>query len=217
VPKWCKAIIAVLLLPVCLGAAQALWMVLRASGDATTIWVATLAGAACWVVIYLLLPKPMWVYVFGHEFTHALWVWAFGGSVKKFKASATGGHVVVTRNNFFIALAPYFFPVYVVLVVLVFLIGHLLWNWKNYLPWFHLFVGAAYAFHITLTWHILKSKQSDITEHGYLFSAVVIFLGNVGVLLVGVPLLAAKVGLLTVLGWWLECTGEVLHRLGRIF
>ena len=82
VPKWCKTLIAVLLLPVCLGAAQALWMVLRASGDATTIWVASLAGAACWVVIYSLLPKPMWIYVFGHEFTHALWAWAFGGSVK---------------------------------------------------------------------------------------------------------------------------------------
>jgi len=29
-----------------------------------------LAGAACWVVIFLLLPKPMWIYVFGHELTH---------------------------------------------------------------------------------------------------------------------------------------------------
>ena len=216
-PKWCKTFIAVLLLPVCLGAAETLWMVLKASGDAITIWVASAAGAACWGVIYSLLPKPMWVYVFGHELTHALWAWAFGGRVKKFKASAKGGHVVVSKSNFFIALAPYFFPVYVVLAVLVFVAGHLLWNWKNYLPWFHLLVGAAYAFHITLTWHILKTEQSDITQQGYLFSAVVIFLGNIGVLLIGVPLLAAKVDLLTALGWWLECTGEVLHRLGRLF
>jgi hypothetical protein len=33
---------------------------------------------------------------------------------------------------------------------------------------------------------------------------------------VGIPLLASKVDVLTALGWWLECTGEVLHRLGRV-
>ena len=93
----------------------------------------------------------------------------------------------------------------------------MIWNWRSYLPWFHLFIGAAYAFHITLTWHILKSRQSDITQQGYLFSAVIIFLGNIGVLLIGVPLLAAKVDLVTMLGWWMKCTGDVLLRLGRIF
>jgi hypothetical protein len=65
-PKWCKTVIGILLLPVCAGAGSALWQVLRASGTADTLWVAALAGAGCWLVIYLLLPKPMWVYVFGH-------------------------------------------------------------------------------------------------------------------------------------------------------
>ena len=82
---------------------------------------------------------------------------------------------------------------------------------------FHLLLGAAYAFHVTLTWHILKSRQSDITEQGYLFSAVVIFLGNVAVLLIGIPLLAAKVDVTTALGWWLECTGNVVHRMGKLW
>ena len=65
-PKWVKTIIAILLLPLCIGSTKALVMVLRASGGADTVWVALLAGAACWVVIYLLLPKPMWIYVVGH-------------------------------------------------------------------------------------------------------------------------------------------------------
>jgi hypothetical protein len=43
-----------------------------------------------------------------------------------------------------------------------------------------------------------------------LFSAVIIFLGNVCVLLFGVPLLTAKAGLLNALGSWLEATGQVL-------
>jgi hypothetical protein len=188
-------------------------MVVRSCGGADTTWVPFLSGAACWVVVYLLLPKPMWVYVLGHELTHALWTWLLGGKVRGFKASATGGHVVVNKSHFVIALAPYFFPLYAVLVVLGFLAGHWLWRWQDYLVWFHLLLGAAYAFHVTLNWHILKHRQSDISDQGYLFSAVIIFLGNVAVLLVGIPLLVPKVGVMTALGWWLECTGEAVRRL----
>lgn len=216
-PKWFKTILAILLLPVCVGAGWALWLVLGASGHADTIWVAALSGAACWLVIYLMLPKPMWVYVFGHELTHALWTWLLGGRVKKFRASSRGGHVVVTKSNFLIALAPYFFPLYAVLVVLFFLAGHWLWKWEQHLVWFHLLLGAAYAFHITLTWHILKSSQTDITEQGYLFSAVVIFLGNIAVLLVGIPLLIEKVDVATALRWWAACTAEAVRQLTRAF
>jgi hypothetical protein len=210
-PKWVKFIAALFFLPACVGAFPALWRVVRASGSADTIWVALLAGAACWGVIYLLLPKPMWVYIFGHELTHALWTWLFGGSVKRFKATSDGGHVVVTKSNFLISLAPYFFPLYVALVVAVFVIGNLLWNWTRYFVWFHLLVGAAYAFHATLTWHILQTRQTDITEHGYVFSAVVILLGNAGVLLIGIPLLTGKVGVLTALGWWMNGTLGVVQ------
>lgn len=215
-PKWCKTIIAILLLPACVGAGSALWLVLRASGTADTLWVSALSGAACWLVIYLLLPKPMWVYVVGHELTHALWTWVLGGRVKKFKASAQGGHVVVTKSNFLIALAPYFFPLYAVLVVAVFAAVHWIWGWRDYAAWFHLLLGAAYAFHLTLTWHVLKSSQSDITEQGYLFSAVVIFLGNVGVLLVGIPLVAARVDVLRAFQWWAASTVEVVQRIVRL-
>ncbi len=108
----------------------------------------------------------MWVYVFGHELTHAVWTWLMGGKVKKFKASANGGHVVVNKSNFAIALAPYFFPLYAVLVVLVFLVGHWLWNWHHYLVWFHLLLGAAYAFHVTLNWHILKHQPNGYQRAG---------------------------------------------------
>lgn len=215
-PKWAKTIIAILLLPVCIGAGKTLWMVMRGCGGADLTLVPILAGAACWVVIYLLLPKPMWLYVFGHELTHALWVWLFGGRVKRFKATSNGGHVVVDKTNFLIALAPYFFPFYAVLVVATFAVGHLVWSWKSYLAWFHLLVGAAYAFHVTLTAQTLKTQQSDITSQGYLFSAVVIFLGNALVLLIGIPLLTARVDLTTMLRWWFENTGEMIHWIGRM-
>ena len=215
-PKWIKFIIAVLLLPVCAGAALALLKVLAGSGSADTTWVPLLGGAACWVVIFFLLPKPMWIYVLGHELTHALWTWLFGGEVKKIKVRSSGGHVVISKTNFLITLAPYFFPIYSAIVIGVFALGNLIWNWHGQLVWFHLCVGAAYAFHVTLTLHTLRTQQSDITSQGWLFSAVVIFLGNVCVLLLGIPLLTARVGILNSLGWWLESTGMILHWLQRV-
>lgn len=215
-PKWVKTVLGALLLPFCFGAVAALLRVLRASGSADTFWVAFLGGAACWWVVFLLLPKPMRLYVFGHELTHALWTWLFLGRVKKFKASPKGGHVLVTRTNFLIVLAPYFFPLYAVLVIAVILAGHLVFGWTRHVVWFHLLLGAAYAFHVTLTGHILKTRQSDITSQGYFFSGVVIFLGNITVLLVGIPVLTAKVPLLTAMGWWLQEAGGLLHRLRQL-
>jgi hypothetical protein len=215
-PKWIKFIIAVLLLPVCAGAAMALWTVLRAGYGADTVWVPILAGAACWVVIFLLMPKPMWIYVFGHELTHALWTWLFGGQVKKMKVTSKGGHVLISKTNFLIALAPYFFPLYAVIVIAVFAVGNLIWDWRHYRVGFHLLIGAAYAFHITLTAQVLQTRQSDITGQGYLFSAVVIFLGNVCVLLFGIPLLTARVGMFNSLGLWLENTGRIFQWLQRV-
>jgi hypothetical protein len=211
VPKWLKLVIGILLVPACLGAASALSRVIGAAGNAHTFWVPLAGGVACWLTVFLLLPKPMLVYVFGHELTHAVWTWAFGGRVKKFKATARGGQVVLTKSNFLIALAPYFFPLYAVMVVLFFLAGHWVWNWQAYLPWFHFCIGIAYAFHITLTWHILQTRQSDITDQGYIFSAAVIWIGNILVLLIGIPLLTARVRLLDAMGWWLEGTARVLH------
>jgi hypothetical protein len=204
-----------LLLPVCLATAQALWRVLASASTADRFWLPFLAGAACWVVLFLLLPKPMWIYVVGHESTHAVWTWLFGGKVKRFKAASSGGHVVTTKNNFLITLAPYFFPFYAVLVVLVYVLGNLIWHWRAYLPCFHLLLGAAYAFHVTLTCEILKTRQTDITSQGYLFSTVVIFLGNALVLLAAVPLLTGH-ELYYAVRCWFDCNHQMMHRVANM-
>jgi hypothetical protein len=215
--KWFKFLIATCLLPVCAGVALALLKVLRATGTADTTWIPFLGGVACWCVIFFLLPKPMWIYVFGHELTHALWTWIFGGKVKRMKVTSSGGHVVVSKTNFLITLAPYFFPLYAMIVIAVFVLGHWIWNWQKFFVYFHLLLGAAYAFHVTLTFHTLQTRQSDVTSQGYLFSVVIIFLGNVAVLLFGIPLLTEKVGLLNALGWSFEYTGQFFHQLQKWF
>ena len=159
----------------------------------------------------------MWIYVFGHELTHALWTWLFGGRVKKMKVTSSGGHVIISKNNFLIALAPYFFPLYAIITILIFAVGHWIWNWQNYFVYFHLLVGAAYAFHVTLTFHALETRQTDVTAHGYLFSAVVIFLGNVIVLLLGIPLLTEKIQLLDALRWWFWDTSKFFLWMEKLF
>ncbi len=172
VPRWLKFIVGVALLPVCAGGCLALWNVLYANGGADATWLPLMAGAVCWGVVYLLLPRPMWVYVAGHELTHAIWVWLFGGEVRRLRIGARGGHVVVSKSNFLIALAPYFFPFYAVLVVLMFLVASWFWPGRMLQVWFHLALGAAYAFHLTLTGHVLKTQQSDITENRYPCSVI---------------------------------------------
>lgn len=203
-PKWAKFVLAVLLLPGCAATGLTLWQLVSACGGADVVLVPLLAGVGCWIAVYLLLPRPMWIYVFGHELTHALWVWLFGGRVKRFKATANGGHIVADKVNFLIALAPYFFPVYATLLVGVFALGNALADWSRYRVWFHLLLGAAYAFHLTLTAQVLKTRQSDITRQGYLFSGVVIFLGNALVLMLGLPLLTGAPPLTEVAMNWLN-------------
>ena len=56
-------------------------------------------------------------------------------------------------------------------------------------------------------------RQPDITQEGWLFSAVIIFLGNAVVLLAGIPLLTNG-RVWTAFRWWAESTGAVLQRLG---
>ncbi len=158
----------------------------------------------------------MLLYVFGHELTHALWAWLFGGRVKKMKVTSGGGHVVITKTNFLITLAPYFFPLYAVIVIAVFAIGHWLWGWERLLVFFDLLLGAAYAFHVTLTIHTLQTQQSDITSQGYLFSGVVIFLGNAIILLFGIPLLTQKMTLGHAFHLWLMDISTVLHWLQKL-
>lgn len=65
----------------------------------------------------------MWIYVFGHELTHALWAWVFGGKIFEMKVSSEGGVVRTDKSNFLIVLAPYFFPVYVLITLLLWLIA----------------------------------------------------------------------------------------------
>ncbi|MES2023288.1 MAG: hypothetical protein V4439_01260 [Patescibacteria group bacterium] len=215
--KLFKFICGILLLPFCAGAVLALWKVILVSGSADMIWITILAGALAFVLIYLFLAKPVWIYVFGHEMTHALWSWFFGGKLHQMRVTSGGGHVLITKANFITSLAPYFFPVYAVLIVVIYGLGNFFWDWSHYVLIFYFLLGMAYAFHITFTIHSLKIDQPDVLEQGSIFSAVIIFLGNILVLLVGIPLLSGKTNVSTAFHLWVDNSMQIYNYIINLF
>jgi hypothetical protein len=185
--KWLKLLIAILLLPACaaitLAAVGAVRQLLPTATDKTSL--AFLAGYGLWLLIFVVLPKPTRTYVLGHELTHAFWALLMGARVSNLEVGKTGGQVETTKMNWLIALAPYFFPFYAMLFMLLFFIAHLIWNLT---PWFwvlFLLVGFGWSFHVTFTLMLLfTTGQPDVKSQGYLFSAVVIYTMNLLTMLV---------------------------------
>lgn len=137
-----------------------------------------LLGCAAYLVVHLLFRRPILTYVFGHELTHALFALIFGGSVKSFHASQRGGRVTITKSNFIITLAPYFFPLYTFIALTAHTVaGAAGVNGAG--PWLVALAGATYAFHLLLTFSFLSADQDDIREHGALFSYPLIYLFNI--------------------------------------
>jgi hypothetical protein len=135
-----------------------------------------------WVIAFFGLPRPLLVYVFGHELTHALWVWVMGGRVSEFRVARDGGYIVTDRHNFWIALTPYFFPLYSIAVVLAYGAASLHWNVEPYHRWLYAALGATWAFHVSFTLWMIPKGQTDLTYYGTFFSLVVIYLMNLAVL-----------------------------------
>jgi len=135
-------------------------------------------GFLLYVIIHFLFKQPILSYVIGHELTHALFAILFGGSVKAFHASEKGGQVHITKSNFVITLAPYFFPLYTFFALIALAVARAA-NMPALEPWLVLVAGASFAFHIILTLIFLQTDQNDIREHGAFFSYPLIFLFNV--------------------------------------
>lgn len=137
-----------------------------------------LGGFALWIFVFFAMPKPVMTYVLAHELTHALWAFAMGARVSKLKVSNKGGSVKVSKSNFLITLAPYFFPLYTMLVILTYGLLWLFFDMKTYTPFWLGLIGLSYGFHITFTIETLMQHQSDIAENGWIFSYVIILLFN---------------------------------------
>lgn len=142
------------------------------------VW-ALAAGFGLWLIIYFALPRPVRTYVLAHELTHALWASLMGAKVGRITLAKEGGSVVLSKSNVLITLAPYFFPLYTVIVIIAYALLSLLVNTSEY-EWVWLFlVGLTWAFHITFTVSALLERQTDLLEYGHVFSLAFIYLFNI--------------------------------------
>jgi len=193
--KWVKFIFALFLLPLCAVLSQTFFTSFARATVAERLWAGEefwffSLGVVLWLIAFFGLPRPIVLYVFGHELTHALWVWLMGGRVSHFRVGRDGGHILTDKNNFLIALAPYFFPIYSILVLALYGGLSLFVNVQPYGRLLYALVGVTWAFHFTFTCWMIPKNQSDLRDNGTIFSLVVIYLTNL--LLLGVMLIIAS-------------------------
>jgi len=180
VKKFIKLIIGLFLLPLCWAFSRtffSLLTVLPAQSSGWTEW-ALPAGFLISVLGFFILPKPFRTYVLAHELTHAVWGMLMGAKVGRMKVGKNGGHVMLSKSNFIISLAPYFFPFYTGLVILLWYAAGWFTDLIRFEPWWLAAVGMTWGFHVTFTVYMLAQRQPDILENGRLFSYVIIYLAN---------------------------------------
>lgn len=136
------------------------------------------AGFSVSILGFFLLPRPFRTYVLAHELTHAIWGLLMGAKVGKMKIGRNGGHVMLSKSNFIISLAPYFFPFYTGLVIALWYAAGCFFDLSAYEPWWLAAVGLTWGFHVTFTVYMLSQRQPDVQENGRLFSYVIIYLAN---------------------------------------
>ncbi|MFD2255955.1 hypothetical protein ACFSSA_04635 [Luteolibacter algae] len=186
-----RLLLGLVLLPLCW---VTTWTFLRTFSHATvekgfwqsaqfwyfTVGVVLMLG---WFWSKLAQPFFLYLYVFGHEVTHAAFVKCFGGKVLEIEWGADGGYVTTDKTNWVIALSPYFVPFWSVIALILYVtvsifteirpIGNLV---------FYSVIGATWAFHLAWTLWMIPRDQPDLSDNGTFLSLVLIWFGNLLVL-----------------------------------
>jgi len=136
-----------------------------------------------WFWSGLLQSLFLYLYVLGHELTHAAFVVLFRGKVTNIHVSTEGGYITTNKTNLVIALSPYFVPFWSVVCAVVYAVLRLAVDLKP--GWdlvFYGMMGATWTFHMVWTLWMIPRDQPDLKENGTFLSLVVIYLANLLVL-----------------------------------
>ena len=174
-----KLLLGIISFPVCIAASLTLYEQLNQIKTLSYNERYFLLGIAAYLIIHTVFFKPTYIYILGHELMHALATWISGGKVSSFKVSSQGGKVTTNKSNIFIALAPYFFPLYTIVVALIFFAMRFIVEASLPQTVFFFLVGFTFSFHIILTIDFLKIRQTDFLHGGYLFSICLIYIVNI--------------------------------------
>ena len=188
-----RLLLGLALLPACWGVSRTFFDAIVVAAGATG-WMSAealslLGGVLAFAFAWMALSHPVRLYVLGHELTHALWGLLFGARPSDVRVSASGGSVRLTKSNLLITLAPYFFPFYTFIVIVVALVTYAFIRPLPCLPLWLFLVGFTWSFHILFTLETLTQRQPDVKLYGRIFSWVFIFLVNVLIILVGLALM----------------------------
>jgi hypothetical protein len=165
--KWPIALLTLFLLP-----AIGLTIGNEITNLSSTIFIPFIVGVAAYFILWKLLFNRRlwgsWLPTFEHELTHTLFALITLHRVTDFHTSyAKGGHVqyIGGPGNWLITIAPYFFPTFVVLMLLV----------NYYFPLlqrdlFILMLGFVVSFHLISTLTEINTKQPDLRKVGLFFS-----------------------------------------------
>ena len=173
--KFLKLVTGLLLLPFCIGfAAGFAGTVFTAAKGGLNFYILG-AGFALYLVIHILFKKPLFSYVFSHELTHGLWALVFGGKISAFYASEGGGKVDVSKSNFLIALSPYFFPLYAIVVLVIYLLVNISSGLDPRINYALMaMIGFFLSYHVVFTFRFLNFNQPDLKQEGRIFSYIFI-------------------------------------------
>lgn len=125
----------------------------------------------------------LYLYVLGHELTHAAFVILFRGRVTSLHVSLEGGYITTNKTNLFIALSPYFVPFWSIIVAIGYSIARL--GFQTGTAWdltFYALLGITWTFHLVWTLWMIPRDQPDLRQNGTFLSLVVIYLTNILVL-----------------------------------
>lgn len=183
-------ILAAILFPVSLGLVRTIHSFYALPSKSTILGIQTEIAlfaigviAYCIVFICFFKTPATKLYIWGHEFTHAIMGFINGSRIKKFRVEQSQGSVTLTRTGIFTLLSPYFFPLYMTLILAIFGVVSLFSPSVVIIDrCFVTLIGIAWGFHFCFTLNALLQWQSDIESCGFFFSYSFILFLNLVVL-----------------------------------
>lgn len=185
----------------------------------------SLLGAGTFSALILsriVTPILIYIYVLGHELTHALAALVSLGKVQALRIDLDGGYVETDADNIIIALSPYFVPLWMCCWLLVLWAANAIYPFPEWRAWFYAGLGFWWSFHIYWTVWVIPREQPDMLENGLLFSLLLILVMNIAILLLILycfGLLApAAYGqdFLTAAGHIWDCLNALIHYLQHL-
>ncbi len=159
-----------------------------------------------WFTVGVLNDRLLYLYVLGHELTHAVFVYACGGWISGIHFSTDGGYVMTNKSNILIALSPYFVPFWSVVLLLLHKLVSLCWEIPAGDFLLMGLLGMTWTFHIIWTVWMIPKDQPDLKEHGTFLSLMLIIFANL--ILISAIICATskevKVGDFAI-KWWNNC------------